>query len=73
MRNGFHTLTSITQIPFFFNDIFINASTRHVIRVPKINVHKTLVITHVLISFQTGIQHKNFTVLGRIHSARIDI
>ena len=45
----------------------------HIVGFAGIAIEKPLIIAHVLVSLETGIQNEDFAMLCRIHSAGVDV
>ena len=45
----------------------------YVILTLEVNFHEPLIIPHVLVGLQSGIQNENLTVLGGVHGAGVHI
>ncbi len=73
MRNHLDTLSAILEISLPFNDFLINRARRQIIGSGEFETHKTLIVSHILISFVAICEHKHLSVFRRIHRPRIDI
>ena len=73
VRNHLHGLAEIIAAPFLFEHGLIHAPTGEVVELRQFRVREPLVMAEVEIGFRAVIQHVNFAVLKRAHSARIHV
>ena len=73
VRNDLDRLAKIVSAAFLFNHRKINAPTRPVIRLRKLGVCKSLVMTKIQIGLGPVVGHENLAVLKRRHRSRIDV
>ena len=73
MRDYLNRRAEIIAAAFFFYHIGINPAGRDVVRPPRRNAGKALVMAEIQIGFGTVIGDVYLAMLGRAHSAWIDV
>jgi hypothetical protein len=73
MGDGFDAFALVTEIALALYDGLIDHAGRHIIVMSQVPVEKALVIAHILIGFEAGVEHKHFPMFRRVHRARINI
>ena len=73
MRNNLNSCPKVFSTAFLTKHFTINFTSCHVGIFVEIDIDETFIVTQVQICFSSVICHKNFPVLVRTHSSRINI
>ena len=73
VRDGFDALAAVIEIALALDDRAVHHAARHVVIRPEVAPQEALVVAHVLVSLEPGVEHETFSVLYWVHGTRIHI